>query len=129
MGHKGPVLRPRCIGPGSARTQIPYSFYFLPYNNYTSWKRKFVLHFVYWHLTQGFRLHGYYASTPLLCQVMACVDVSLISACSMGHQLLVLVLEVCFKINLLSPELCNLHVTSAAFCLRTSNCLLSTIKY
>jgi len=34
MGHKGPVLRPRCIGPGRARTQIPYqipySFYFLP---------------------------------------------------------------------------------------------------
>jgi hypothetical protein len=22
MGHKGPVLRPRCIGPGRARTQI-----------------------------------------------------------------------------------------------------------
>jgi len=21
MGHKGPVLRPRCIGPGRARTQ------------------------------------------------------------------------------------------------------------
>jgi hypothetical protein len=24
MGHKGPVLRPRCIGPGRARTQIPF---------------------------------------------------------------------------------------------------------
>jgi hypothetical protein len=23
MGHKGPVWRPRCIGPGRARTQIP----------------------------------------------------------------------------------------------------------
>ena len=23
MGHKGPALRPRCIGPGRARTQIP----------------------------------------------------------------------------------------------------------
>jgi hypothetical protein len=22
MGHKGPVLTPRCIGPGRARTQI-----------------------------------------------------------------------------------------------------------
>jgi len=22
MGHKGPVLRPRCIGPGRARTEI-----------------------------------------------------------------------------------------------------------
>jgi hypothetical protein len=24
MGHKGPVLRPRCIGPERARTQIPF---------------------------------------------------------------------------------------------------------
>jgi len=24
MGHKGPVLRPRCIGPGRAGTQIPF---------------------------------------------------------------------------------------------------------
>jgi hypothetical protein len=24
MGHKGPVLRPRCIGPVGARTQIPF---------------------------------------------------------------------------------------------------------
>jgi hypothetical protein len=24
MGHKGPILRPRCIGPGRARTQIPF---------------------------------------------------------------------------------------------------------
>jgi len=22
MGHKGPVLKPRCIGPGRARTQL-----------------------------------------------------------------------------------------------------------
>jgi len=22
MGHKGPVLRPRCIGPGRARTRL-----------------------------------------------------------------------------------------------------------
>ena len=28
MGHKGPVLRPRCIGPGRARTHIP--FYSIP---------------------------------------------------------------------------------------------------
>jgi len=28
MGHKGPVLRPRCIGLGRARTQIPFYFYF-----------------------------------------------------------------------------------------------------
>jgi hypothetical protein len=28
MGHKGPVLRPRCIGPGRARNQI--LFYFPP---------------------------------------------------------------------------------------------------
>ena len=26
MGHKGPVLRPRCIGPGRARTQILFYF-------------------------------------------------------------------------------------------------------
>ena len=25
IGHKGPVLRPRCIGRGRARTQIPFS--------------------------------------------------------------------------------------------------------
>jgi len=25
MGHKGPVLRPRCIGPGRAWTQIPFN--------------------------------------------------------------------------------------------------------
>jgi hypothetical protein len=25
MGHKGPVLRPRCIGPGRARTQTPFN--------------------------------------------------------------------------------------------------------
>jgi len=25
MWHKGPVLRPRCIGPGRARTQIPFN--------------------------------------------------------------------------------------------------------
>jgi hypothetical protein len=25
MGHKGPVLRPRCIGPRRARTQIPFN--------------------------------------------------------------------------------------------------------
>jgi len=25
MGHKGPVLRPRCIGPGKAQTQIPFN--------------------------------------------------------------------------------------------------------
>ena len=25
MGHKGPVLRPRCIGPGRARTQIQFN--------------------------------------------------------------------------------------------------------
>jgi hypothetical protein len=25
MGHKGPVLRPRCIRPGRARTQIPFN--------------------------------------------------------------------------------------------------------
>ena len=24
MGHKGPVLRPRCIVPGGARIQIPF---------------------------------------------------------------------------------------------------------
>jgi hypothetical protein len=24
MGHKGPVLMPRCTGPGTARTQIPF---------------------------------------------------------------------------------------------------------
>ena len=24
MGHKGPVLRPRCVGPGSAWNQIPF---------------------------------------------------------------------------------------------------------
>jgi hypothetical protein len=24
MGHKGPVLRPRCIGTGGAGTQIPF---------------------------------------------------------------------------------------------------------
>jgi hypothetical protein len=24
MGHRGPVLRPRCIGPGRGRTQIPF---------------------------------------------------------------------------------------------------------
>ena len=130
MGHKGPVLRPRFIGSGRARTQIPYqtpySFHFLPYTNYTSsWKRKCVLHFVNWHLTQGFRLLGFYASTRLLRHIMAGVDVSLISACSMRHQLLVLVLEVCFKTNLLSAELCNLHDNSAAFCLSTSNsCIL-----
>jgi len=22
MGHKGPVLRPRCVGPGRARTRL-----------------------------------------------------------------------------------------------------------
>jgi len=27
-GHKGPVLRPRCIGPGRARTQT--LFYYFP---------------------------------------------------------------------------------------------------
>jgi hypothetical protein len=26
MGHKGPVLRPRCISSGRARTQIPFKF-------------------------------------------------------------------------------------------------------
>ena len=25
IGHKGPVLRSRCIGPGRARTQIPFN--------------------------------------------------------------------------------------------------------
>jgi len=25
MGHKGSVLRPRCTGPGRARTQIPFN--------------------------------------------------------------------------------------------------------
>jgi hypothetical protein len=25
MGHKGPFLRPRCIRPGRARTQIPFN--------------------------------------------------------------------------------------------------------
>jgi len=25
MGHKGPVLMSRCIGPGRARTQIPFN--------------------------------------------------------------------------------------------------------
>jgi len=25
IGHKGPVLRPRCIGPGRAQTQIPFN--------------------------------------------------------------------------------------------------------
>jgi hypothetical protein len=24
VGHKGPVLRPRCIGPVGARTQVPF---------------------------------------------------------------------------------------------------------
>jgi len=24
MGHKGPVIRPRCIGPRRAPTQIPF---------------------------------------------------------------------------------------------------------
>ena len=47
----------------------------------------------------------------------------------MGLQLLVLVLEVCFKINPLNPELCNLHDNSTAFCLGVSNCLLSATKY
>jgi hypothetical protein len=28
MGHEGPVLRPRCIGPGRARIQIFYSILF-----------------------------------------------------------------------------------------------------
>ena len=133
MGHKGPVWRPRCVRPRRARTQIPYqiphSFYFLPYNNYASWKRKCVLHCVYWHLTQGFRLHGCYAYTRLLLHLMAYVDVSLISSCSIGHQLLALFLEVCFKINLLSPNFCNLHDTSTSSYLGISNCLLSTIKY
>ena len=27
MGHKGPVLRPRCVGPGRARTQMLLSIY------------------------------------------------------------------------------------------------------
>jgi hypothetical protein len=24
MGHRGPVVRPRCIGSGRARTQVPF---------------------------------------------------------------------------------------------------------
>jgi len=27
MGHKGPVLRPKCIGPGRAQTQNTILFY------------------------------------------------------------------------------------------------------
>jgi hypothetical protein len=35
-GHKGPVLRPRCIGPGRARTQI--SFYSILTHSYLKYK-------------------------------------------------------------------------------------------
>ena len=33
-GHKGPVVRPRCSGPGRARTQIPFtkSFIHVPHH-------------------------------------------------------------------------------------------------
>jgi len=34
MGHKGPVLRPRCIGPGRARTQIPFNS--IPQSSWTA---------------------------------------------------------------------------------------------
>ena len=36
MGHKGPVLRPRCIGPRRARTQILFNSIQLSTKNYNN---------------------------------------------------------------------------------------------
>jgi len=35
-GHRGPVLRPRCIGPGGARTPFIFLFYSIPQAPITS---------------------------------------------------------------------------------------------
>jgi len=44
-GHKGPVLRPRCIGPGRARTQI----LFFIFNNFSNFL--FLLYYLQWGLS------------------------------------------------------------------------------
>jgi hypothetical protein len=35
MGHRGPVLKPRCIGPGSVQTQIPFLFILVRLGNFS----------------------------------------------------------------------------------------------
>jgi hypothetical protein len=55
MGHKGPVLRCRCIGPGRVRTQIPFSHLFIQMLPLFLW---FEILYTVWWIEYGLNSQG-----------------------------------------------------------------------